>query len=529
MKIKIHRTRFTILLTAFLILFATVALGRAAEPAAPQTPTLGTTTRVSVASDGTEGNAVSTNPSVSVDRRYIAFSSDASNLVNGDTNGERDVFLHDTQTGQTTRVSVASDGTQGNEYSGASSLSSDGRYVAFSSSASNLVSGDTNGYKDVFVHDTQTGQTTRVSVASEGAQGNNNSHSSSLSADGRYVAFVSDADNLVSGDTNGTDDIFVHDTLTGQTTRVSVASDGMEADDRSDDPAISADGQYVAFSSHADNLVGEDTIISGIFLHDRQTGQTTCVSVASDGTIADGGSDFPAISADGHYVAFESTANNLVDGGPEWGTDIFMHDTLTGQTTRVSVSSSGAWSYFYSFFAPSISSDGRYVAFESNAQFFSGDTNDAEDIFVHDTQTGQTTSVSVASDGTQGNEYSRVSSISPDGRYVAFGSDATNLISGDTNGWWDVFLHDRGPELVPTLTLNHLTGAPGSYFTLTGSGFNTNNTIVLTLNGATLGTTPTDGDGAFEVILSTGNADEGYYHLTVSGYPSAGASFTLDA
>jgi Tol biopolymer transport system component len=440
------------------------------NPLTPLSP--GTTTRVSVASDGSQGNGDSghwNGPSISADGRYVVFASYASNMVSGDTNGEYDVFVHDRQTGQTTRVSVASDGTQGNggssggSWGAKPSISADGRYVAFVSSASNLVSGDTNdfcGYyhdencMDVFVHDRQTGQTTRVSVASDGAQGNEESWNPSISADGRYVAFASEASNLVSGDTNDTNDAFVHDRQTGQTTRVSVASDGGQGNDWSGGPSISADGRYVAFESIASNLVSGDTNdfcgyyhddnCGDIFIHDRQTGQTTRVSVASDGTQGNEESTWLSISADGRYVAFASLASNLVSGDTNGGADVFVHDRQTGQTTRVSVASDGTQGNGDSYF-PSISADGRYVAFSSYAgNLVSGDTNGEADIFVHDRQTGQTTRVSVASDDSQGNEESRWLSISADGRYVAFASEASNLVSGDTNGETDVFVHDRG-------------------------------------------------------------------------------------
>jgi Tol biopolymer transport system component len=398
--------------------------------------------RVSVASDGTEGNDDSWWPSMSADGRYVAFQSRASNLVPGDTNGTWDVFVHDRMTGQTTRVSVASDGTEGNGVSGLPSISADGRYVAFVSAASNLVPGDTNGKFDVFVHDRVTGQTTRVSVASDGTEGNDDSWWPSISADGRYVAFSSLASNLVPGDTNGTWDVFVHDRLTGQTTRVSVASDGTQGNNGSGDPSISADGRYVAFSSLASNLVPGDTNGTwDVFVHDRLTGQTTRVSVASDGTEGNGVSRRPpSISADGRYVAFYSEASNLVPGDTNELVDVFVHDRLTGQTTRVSVASDGTQGNSYSQW-PSISADGRYVAFMSWASnLVPGDTNEVQDIFVHDRMTGQTTRVSVASDGTEGNGDSWLPSISADGRYVAFASEASNLVSGDTNGKRDIFV-----------------------------------------------------------------------------------------
>jgi Tol biopolymer transport system component len=346
--------------------------------------------------------------------------------------------------GNTTRVSVASDGTQANGGSFTPSISADGRYVAFASIAVNLVSGDTNGVQDIFVHDRQTGQTTRVSVASGGAQANGPSFDPSISADGRYVAFASLATNLVSGDTNNEQDIFVHDRQTGQTTRVSVATGGGQANLASSDPSISADGRYVAFESIASNLVSGDTNNTGdIFVHDRQTGATTRVSIGPGGTQANRGSLAPSISADGRYVAFHSSATNLVSGVTNGTTHIFVHDRQTGATTRVSVASDGTEGNSVSI-KPSISADGRYVAFQSIAtNLVSGDTNGTQDIFVHDRQTGQTTRVSVASDGTEGNSGSNDPSISANGRYVAFQSQANNLVSGDTGFITDIFIHDR--------------------------------------------------------------------------------------
>jgi len=418
---------------------------RAAPRPRPAAQSGGITTRVSVASDGTQGNGDSYWTSISADGRYVAFLSWASNLVPGDTNGSKDIFVHDRQTGQTTRVSVASDGTQGDWDSDRPSISADGRYVAFESVATNLVPDDTNGRYDIFVHDRQTGQTTRVSVASDGTQGDGRSRDASISADGRYVAFESVATNLVPDDTNGSTDVFVHDGETGQTTRVSVASDGTQGDGGSEAFSISADGRYVAFLSWASNLVPGDTNTTGdIFVHDRETGQTTRVSVASDGTEGDGHSGYPSISADGRYVAFESYATNLVPDDTNANDDIFVHDRETGQTTRVSVASDGTQGNAPSYDA-SNSADGRYVAFESWAtNLVLTDTNATSDIFVHDRETGQTTRVSVASDGTQGNAPSYWPCNSADGRYVAFYSWASNLVPGDTNSRTDVFVHDRG-------------------------------------------------------------------------------------
>lgn len=452
------------------------------------------TTRVSVASDGTQGNgnsgASGAGISVSANGRFVVFPSTANNLVSGDNNYAIDSFLHDRTTGQTTRISVASDGTEGNSSSGSPSISEDGRYIAFYSFANNLVPGDTNNVcdgngdgvynencGDVFVRDTQTNQTSRISVASNRIQSNGESGTRgiSVSADGRYIAFSSTASNLVSGDTNnfctakdGTtgancDDIFVHDTQAGQTVRVSVNSNGIEGTNSSYMPSISADGRYIAFASNANNLVLNDTNNRwDIFVHDRQTGQTIRVSLASDGTQANNNSggylyDLD-ISSDGRYVAFASYASNLVSGDTNGAMDIFVHDRQTGQTTRISIASDGTQGNGASgLYGVSISDNGRYVTFYSEASnLISEDTNNycdqygnpggtfnCPDIFIHDRNTGQTSLVSMKSNGVQGNGYgSWYPSISADGSTVSFASASSDLVPNDTNGEWDIFVHD---------------------------------------------------------------------------------------
>jgi Tol biopolymer transport system component len=384
-------------------------------------------------------------PDISADGRYVTFESGASTLVSGDTNGTYDIFVHDWQTGQTTRTSVASNGAQGDGFSDLAVISADGRYVAFRSAASNLVPDDTNSNRDIFVHDRQTGQTRRVSVASDGTQGYGDSFDCAISADGRYVSFVSGADNLVADDTNGHLDIFVHDLQTGQTSRVSVATDGTQGDYDSHTPTLSADGRYVAFDSQAGNLAPDDTNgCHDVFIHDRQTGETVRVSAATDGTQGDSISEYPAISGDGRYVAYRSYATNLVPGDTNGTSDIFWHDRQTGETRRVSVASDGTQGNGYSDY-PSISGDGQYVGFYSYSDnLVAGDTNGAPDAFVYHWQTGVTTRISIASDGTQGNGPSALYALSSDGSFVAFSSQASNLAPNDTNSAEDVFVHVLG-------------------------------------------------------------------------------------
>ena len=357
--------------------------------------------------------------------------------------------------GITTRVSISSADVQGNNGSIYPSISSDGQYVAFSSFADNFVDDDTNGAYDVFVHDRQTGETSRVSVSSAGGQGNNDSGViTPISSDGRYVAFASGADNLVDGDTNGVSDVFVHDRQTGETTRVSVSSAGGQGiNGGGGTPSISSDGWYVAFVSSADNLVDGDSNLRGdVFVHNRQNGETTRVSVSSAGGQGNNGSSTssPSISSDGRYVAFESFADNLVDGDTNGAQDVFVHDRQTGETSRVSVSSAGGQGKDGSSMS-SFSFDGRYVAFISPADnLVGGDTNGENDIFIHDRQTGETTRVSVSSTGGQSNDDSYLPSISSDGRYIAFESEADNLVADDTNGDRDIFVHDRLSSMLCT-------------------------------------------------------------------------------
>ncbi len=404
----------------------------------------GANTLVSVSSAGIQTNDQVYEPKISANSRYVAFQGLANNLVPEDTNGVPDVFVHDGATALTTRVSVDSAGNEGNWHSSSPSISADGRYVAFSSFSDNLVPGDTNVWWDVFVHDRQTAQTTRVSVDSAGNQGNFDSLAPSISSDGRYVAFTSYSDNLVPGDSNDVVDVFVHDRATGQTTRVSLDSTGSQGNGHSFQASVSTDGCYVAFRSDSDNLVPGDTNgVADVFVHDRSTGQTARVSLGSAGTQGNGDSVRPMISANGGYVAFESVADNLVNGDTNGNWDVFVRDLTTAQTTRVSVNSAGAQGNSYSY-GPSISADGDHIAFWSDASNLVPDeTNLLDDVFVHDGATGVTTCVSVNSAGIQGNGYSFDPSISADGRYVAFWSYAYNLVPGDTNHTSDVYVHDE--------------------------------------------------------------------------------------
>ncbi len=268
--------------------------------------------RESVAANGVQGNNWSFATAISADGRFVAFSSVASNLVPGDTNGRYDIFVRDRQNGTIERASVDSSGAQGDGESGEVDISEDGRYVAFSSESTNLVPGDTNGHRDVFVRDRIAGTTVRASVDSSGVQGDSNSSYPAISRDGRTVAFSSFSHALVPGDTNGAWDAFVRDLRTGVTTRVSVDSNGVEAAGISFESSISADGRLVAFSSTASNVVaGDSNHRQDVFVHDRITGATTRASVDSNGVQADNVSESPVLSGEGRFVVFRSRASNL--------------------------------------------------------------------------------------------------------------------------------------------------------------------------------------------------------------------------
>jgi Tol biopolymer transport system component len=388
----------------------------------------GQTTRVSVAADGAQATGNSLGESISADGRFVAFLSDAANLVPGDTNGEPDVFVRDRHSGQTTRVNLGPAGVQADGPSANAQISANGRFVVFESLATNLVPGTAVRQTNVFVHDRYAGQTTQANVSSGGAQGDLGSWWPRISADGRFVTFWSIAANLVPGDTNGAADVFVRDRLAGQTTRVSVASGAAQANSGSWAPSISGDGRFVVFESAATNLVAGDTNgHTDIFVHDRSNGQTVRASVGPSGQ-PNGPSITASLSGDGRVAVFRSAATNLVPDDTNGVPDVFVRDLVAGLTTRVNVAAGGAqatasgWSAW-------LNATGRFVVFESAAiDLVPGDTNGQPDVFVKDRSTGLIGRVSVTSGGLPSNGRSGGGSISADGRFVAFSSSASNLL-----------------------------------------------------------------------------------------------------
>ena len=301
------------------------------------------TIRIDLGPDNVQANGECARPVISGDGKLVAFESAATNLEkpgmlgkSSDTNKARDVFLRDLDAGTTTRISVSTEGKQGAGESVRAAISTNGRYVAFQSDAP-LQSDDTNKKTDVYLHDLDTKETTRVSIGPGGVEGNGGSFSPTLSADGRLLSYWSNASNFVSGDSNKVGDVFVFDRTDGSTVRVSIGADELQGDGMSSDPSMSPDGRYVAFWSGATNLVPDDT--NGkrdIFLYDRESATVTRVSVADDGTQGDGDSFSPNIGAGGGLVAFDSAAKTLVsDDRKTKGSDIFLHweDTPPGTSS----------------------------------------------------------------------------------------------------------------------------------------------------------------------------------------------------
>ncbi len=419
----------------------------------------GDTARVSIASGGGEGNGDSIDPSISANGNRVVFKSRASNLVAGDTNTFDDVFLRDRSAGTLTRMSIPVTGGEPNAHVIEPAVSADGSVVAFSTTASNMAPGIPAGISQIYVR--AGGVTQLVSKANDGSPGTGNSFVPSLSADGRYVAFWSNANNLVGGaDAPFTSDVFVFDRQTSTIELISQSTAGAPANAGQDShlPSISADGRYVAFQSLSSTFSPADT--NGqrdIYLRDRVGNTTTLISTSTSGALGDLESSTPAISQDGTTVAWESRATTLVPGDTNGDWDVFVRVLATSTTSRVSVSTAGVQAVGASGVA-SLSADGRYVAFQSAApNLVAGDTNANVDVFVRDRQLAKTTRESLSSTGQQVIAASSGPQMSGDGRMVSFHSAAGDLVAGDTNSRYDVFVHELG---VADVTPPAVTGAP---------------------------------------------------------------------
>jgi Tol biopolymer transport system component len=408
----------------------------------------GVTERASVGSNASQGMGDSDQASISGNGRWVAFRSAADNLVAGDTNGVTDVFVRDRWTGTVERVSVSTSGAQGDAESLEPSISFDGRYVAFASEANNLVSDVAPASsKDIFLRDRQLGTTVLLTRTAANGPSNGDCHRPRVSDDGRYVSFEGSATNLLVGATSSGYQVFRRDVTGGVTTLVSVSTSGGPAGGFSWNGAISADGRYVAFVSSGNNVVANDTnLYTDCFWRDMLTGQTRRVSVSSSG-VQGNGSTYTncAMSRDGRWVALCSNAGNLAPGEFAAGYDIFLHDTQTASTYRISLTSSNFAADGNSY-DPAVSDDGRYVAFQSfSTNLDPLDTDQQSDIFVRDRQLGTTRLVS-RNDSAGANSDSFSPQISSDGALVAFHSASSDLVPQDTNLKVDTFVRDLGTD-----------------------------------------------------------------------------------
>lgn len=440
---RARQRRFVVTaLTALVLSLAAVAPARAAL-----------TERVSVSSLGVQANippegapgGVYEQADVSGDGHHVAFTSSANNLVLGDSNGRRDVFLHDRDTGSTQLVSGAASG-----HAGYPAISASGRYVAYAADS---------GFSEMrlFRYDRVTGQTEEVVGRSFGQTGSFFGFAPSISASGRHVAFyaghgtlLEDEDGEITcADTNNNFDVYVFDFETEELDCVSGRDfgSGFALVGGSVFPSISGDGRYVAFVSGANSLVDGDTNNLGdVFVHDRETHENRRVNVSTSGEQADGwtASTYPQISADGDHVAFHSRATNLVSGDTNGHDDVFVHDLASGLTERVSVSSSGAQADgpAFDYGSLGISSDGQSVTFAAAATNLVAPPVQGTHVFVRRRATDVTELASVSSNGTPGDGGGYYPSMSASGQQVAFISGAANLVSGDTNEREDAFVHD---------------------------------------------------------------------------------------
>lgn len=426
------------------------------------------------ANDVASGNSLSEDPVVSANGRFVAFESFAFNIGPVGPNARKNIFRRDLQTGVTTLVSVNITSTGGgNGDSQNPAISADGRFVVYESRANNLAANDTNTFSDVFVRDMQTGITTLVSVNSDGTgSGNQESIKPTISANGRVVVFQTFASNLSTIDTNNGLDVFARDLQTGTMHLVSCNvgctasgnNNSLTANvpkDKAPRANISNDGRIVVFESRATNLVTIPMASNGfneVFARDLQTGTTTLLSVNMQGTMSVGG-EVPVISGDGRYAVFQSSAPDITANDTPFGLDLFRRDLQTGVTEMVSVTITNTGSLGPSNFGyfPVVSTDGRYITFQSNAKgYVASDLNNGYDAFRRDMQTNTTVLISGTTSGDTGTGNDALGAVmSSDGRYVAFIGFGSGFVSTpDTNNRSDVYLRDVNASTTILLSTN---------------------------------------------------------------------------
>ncbi len=422
-------------------------------------------TNISVSATGEQGDDISFSSDVSGDGRYVTFASSATNLVDGDTNEAQDVFLWDRMTDTITRISVASDGTQGDADSYEPKISADGRYITYQSSATNLVDDDTNGFQDIFVYDTQTQQTKRVSELADGTQSNANSWDPDISSDGRYIVFRSGATRFDERTWYNVPVIYLYDQQTGNLELIDVHQTDDYRNHGISDVSISDDARYFTFVTNAPDIVDDDTNgYSDVFVYDRQSGTSTRVSSTTDGQDANDDSRFAQFSDNGQYVVFYSYADNLIAGQTNPSAAAYLYDLQSNQLQLISTQpdgtiSSGGIPY-------DISDDGRFIALSSShSELFEGAGSAYSNLVIIDTQTNERWHVNVSDDGQQANDFSYAPAISDDASIVSFQAPASNLVPNDTNGVMDLFVYkpDFGVHRVSLELGEYLVGVDFTY------------------------------------------------------------------
>ncbi|MEV4491958.1 hypothetical protein AB0K04_17805 [Micromonospora coxensis] len=435
----------TAALIAILALATTTGAAAPQPPpgTAPPPPVPGTITRVNVSSTGAQSTVTLDPATISGDGRHVAFTSHASNLAPGDTNGVDDVFVHDRVTRQTRRISLTTTGAQASGPSSQPRISADGRHVAFASTADDLVAGDTNEASDVFVHDRVTRQTRRISLTTTGAQATGSSSLPGISADGRHVAFYSNAPDLVAGDTNGHGDVFLHDRSTGSTIRLPAAPTSTHHNFHGV-VAISDSGRYVSFSSYYEqtpcDLHCPRPQYRDVQVYDRTTGLTRLVDSSTAYSQCNRGSP---LSDDGH-VAYCSDLP--FTGDTPWiSEDVFVQNLDTAVRDLVAVSTAGVHGNLGGS-EPAMSADARYVAFQSHSSnLLDNRTTQSLSVYLRDRTARSTIRVSVPPNG-EARGASFLPDISDDGRHVLFFSHDPGLVPGDTNGTSDLFVWSAAAE-----------------------------------------------------------------------------------
>lgn len=443
------------LVTAFLLTTAAPAL---AEDGYDRP---GELSRVTVAPDGSAADGDSNWLAMSSDGRYMAFQSKASNLAPGHPTRAVQIYVRDLGTGLTELVSVNDSGEIADHSAYDPAISDNGRFVAFHSTAKNL--GDPNGADNAYVHDRLNNKTTIASIAMDGGSPNNRSYRVDVSDDG-VVAFVSRATNLVPDPQGRGHHIYIYDPSVGRVERMSESDDGTPGNGISTDPKISADGRHIAFSSESTNLIsGDSNGDIDVFVRDRNSGTIEFAAVATDGGQGNHVSTQASISADGRFVAFMSYATNLVPNPLVYSLvgSVYVRDRHTGSTQNVGVENTG-FRAGGTLVRPNISPDGRYVSFGSTARNLGLSYSERKadwQVYVHDRVTGTTEPVSVNSAGEEADSRTNISAVSGDGRYVGFESYANNLIPSGQDRVGHIYVRDRGAELGPVGSLKVEHGA----------------------------------------------------------------------